>query len=171
MSASTTSFSLLLASKTGLCIPSDGGRAPRRRVSPSHRDLLQEQLLMLNTTAAACWAGNKKGQIHVYSSQRYKRESKKKQQQKKTRCAPTNTHTHTECAGVECLRAANTHTKTIWPVVHSVGLMTSKYPHTHTHTRKHAHTQTHTRKHSHTQAFQHDKAVFVLRCSGAETHF
>lgn len=30
--------------------------------------LQEEQLLMLHTTVAACWAGNKKGQIHVYSS-------------------------------------------------------------------------------------------------------
>lgn len=55
---SATSFSPPLASQ--LCIPSNGGRAPRRRVSPPRRDLLLEQLLMLNCTAAACWAGNKK---------------------------------------------------------------------------------------------------------------
>lgn len=53
-------------------------------MSPSRWDLLLEQLLMLNSTAAACWAGNKKGQIHVYSSQRYEGENKKKPQKTTT---------------------------------------------------------------------------------------
>lgn len=104
---STTSFSPLLASEAEPGISCDGGRAARRHVSPSRRDLLLEQLLMLNSAAAACWAGNKKGQIHVYSSQRYKGRVKKKQATRRKKNSRTQTFLHHEavfalrCSGAE----------------------------------------------------------------------